>query len=110
MGVLAGRLRRALGAKPTLVVDLPRIGRGTEIQGITAADAVTMRTSVGVIELPISALAAGDRANLALAVAGDDGIDCAAVFLALAGDPRAEAWLQQADATGKLRCDLGLAR
>ena len=108
LSVLAGHVRTTILAKRSVHVDLPKIGPATEIQGITDADALTMRTSMGILELPLTAVTAADRASLAVAVAATDGIDCAAVFLALAGDQRAEEWLERADDTGKLRADLGL--
>ncbi len=106
MTALAGRVRTVLAGKPSLNVDLPKMGRATEIQSISAVDAITMRTSMGIIELPLTSLSAADRAGIAVAVAGEDGLDIAAVFLALAGDARADDWFQRADPTGKLRNDL----
>jgi hypothetical protein len=108
---IAARLRASLADQRSFIVDLPRIGPRTEIQAITPGNALTMRTSMGVLELPLASLTPADRANLALCVAGKDdpaGAACAGVFLALAGDVRAEEWLNRGDPTGKLRSELSL--
>ena len=107
--ILVARLRTSLTDKRTIIVDLPRIGPRTEIQAITPGNAMTMRTSMGILELPLASLTPSDRASLALGVAGKEdlaGAACAGVFLALAGDARADEWLHRGDPTGKLRSDV----
>jgi|GEM_PF-3014492 len=102
--LLAERVQQRLASTTPLRSRLSLLGgqgEDAEIQAIdgrTGKASITIRSTHGSMSMPLARMPANDHANLAIAVAGVDdaaGAACAAVHLAIAGNPRLTEWLEK---------------